>query len=87
MEDPILIKRAKISRLVSLGMRAGYGLYGLCVLLFIIGLMRPGGFNGNQLPAAIVATLVIGSAFLAPAIVFSYAVKAADKADRNDDWD
>ena len=30
--------------------------------------------------------LVLGSVILAPAIVFGYAVKAADRADREHDW-
>jgi len=34
----------------------------------------------------IVACIVVGSIVLAPAIVFGYAVKAADRADRDGDW-
>jgi hypothetical protein len=30
--------------------------------------------------------LIAGSVVLAPAIVFAYAVKAADRADRDNDW-
>jgi len=40
----------------------------------------------SWLVTAIVACLLVGSVVLAPAIVFSYAVKAADRADRDDDW-
>ena len=35
---------------------------------------------------ALTFCLMVGSIVLAPAIVFSYAVKAADRADRDGSW-
>jgi len=38
-------------------------------------------------PATIAAvTLVFGSVLLLPAIIIGYGVRAADRADREDDW-
>lgn len=81
--DPVLEKRARIARLVSIGQRVGYGLFGLAIVSFLIGF-----FVGMEQWAVtlIVLSLVVGSIVLAPAIVFGYAVKAADRADRDDDW-
>jgi TRAP-type mannitol/chloroaromatic compound transport system permease large subunit len=82
--DPVLQRRARIAHLVELGQRIGYGLFGLAVVLFFVGFGV--GFTGGVV-AAIVIALVAGSLVLAPAIVFGYAVKAADRADRDDSWD
>jgi hypothetical protein len=77
--DPVRARRARIARLVEIGQRAGYGLFGLAVVAFVVGFVR--GFDG--LPGTVVvASLVLGSIVLAPAIVFGYAVKAAERDDR-----
>jgi hypothetical protein len=81
--DPVLVRRARIARLVSLGQRVGYGLYGLAVVAFVLGFAA--GFEGWTVDL-IVGALVAGSLLLAPAIVFGYAVKAADRADREGTW-
>lgn len=81
--DPILVKRARIARLVGLGQRIGYGLFGLAVVAFVVGFVV--GFEPWAVTLIVVA-LVAGSIVLAPAIVFGYAVRAADRADRDDDW-
>jgi len=79
MADPVLERRRRIARLVEIGKRVGYGLFGLAVVLFFVGFAA--GFTGG-LTAAIVAAMLVGSVVLAPAIVFGYAVKAADREDR-----
>ena len=76
--DPIRERRARIAGLVSLGLRVGYGLFLLAVFLFFIGLVA--GYT-DTLVTTIVVAMVIGSIVLAPAIVFNYAVKAAEKDD------
>lgn len=78
MTDPVRVKRARIAKLVSLGLRAGYGLFALAMVLFVIGLVV--GYT-DPLVQVIVLSLVIGSIVLAPAIVFNYAVRAADRDD------
>lgn len=82
-EDPILAERAKVAALVSRGMRAGTALYVLASTIFFIGFAT--GFTEPQ-TYIIVALLVIGSLLLAPAMVFNYGVKAANRADRDDNW-
>lgn len=76
--DPVLERRRRIARLVATGQRVGYALFGLAVVLFVAGLVA--GFETLDTP--IVAAIVVGSIVLAPAIVFGYAVKAAERDDR-----
>jgi nitrate/nitrite transporter NarK len=77
--DPILERRARIARLVEIGQRAGYGLFGVAVITFVVAFIV--GFSGTTV-TIVVACLVVGSLVLAPAIVFGYAVKAAEREDR-----
>jgi len=74
--DPVLAKRALIARLVALGQRVGYSLFGLSMVLFFYGLIAD---YTPTLTTAIVACLLVGSLILAPAIIFGYAVKAAER--------
>ena len=77
--DPVLARRARIARLTELGQRIGYSLFGLAIVVFVIGFVV--GYS-DFLVTVIVASLGIGSVVLAPAIVFGYAVKAAEREDR-----
>lgn len=77
--DPVRDRRARIARLVSLGQRVGYALFGVAIVLFGIGFVA--GFDG-LVGTTIIWSLVAGSIVLAPAIVFGYAVKAAEREDR-----
>ena len=79
MTDPVLARRARIAKLTELGKRVGYGLFGLAIVLFFVGFF---GSYSDALVAVIVASLGVGSVVLAPAIVFGYAVKAAEREDR-----
>ncbi len=77
--DPVLVRRARIARAVSIGQRLGYALYLVATIGFFYGLATeytPG------LVRVIVGGLLVGSAVLAPAIVFGYAVKAAEREDQ-----
>ena len=76
--DPVLEQRARASRLADLGQRIGYGLFGLALIVFFVGLI--GNFTAG-ISTAIIVCVVIGSIVLAPAIVVSYAVKAAVRDD------
>ena len=77
--DPVRARRLWVARLAAMGQRVGYGLYGLAVVLFGLALATdlPGG-----LVAAVVASLVVGSAVLAPAIVLGFAARAAEREAR-----
>jgi hypothetical protein len=79
VSDPVLARRRRIAGLVVLGKRVGYGLFALATVLFVVAMVS--GFT-NALTSGIVASLLIGSLVLAPAIVLGYAVKAADREDR-----
>lgn len=74
--DPVLVRRAAIARLVSVGQRVGYALFGLAMVLFFVGLVA--GYT-QVLTNVIIGCLLAGSLILAPAIVFGYAVKAAER--------
>jgi hypothetical protein len=76
--DPVRERRARIARLVEIGQRLGYGLFGLAIVGFVIGAAT--GF-GSASTTLVVASLLVGSVVLAPAIVFGYAVKAAERDD------
>jgi hypothetical protein len=77
--DPVLAKRARIATLVKIGKRVGYGLLLVAIVAFIVGYVA--WFTG-ALVTAIVAALVISSIVLAPAIVFGYGVRAAEREER-----
>jgi hypothetical protein len=77
--DPVRERRAVIARLVKVGQRIGYALFAVAVGFFAVGFAA--GFN-NGVVLVIELCLLIGSIVLAPAIVFSYAVKAAERDDR-----
>jgi hypothetical protein len=77
--DPTLARRARIARLTELGQRVGYALFGLAIVAFAVGAVA--GFATVEV-VVVVACLVAGSVVLAPAIVFGYAVKAAEREDR-----
>lgn len=77
--DPVRERRASIAKLVAVGNRVGYTLFGIAIVAFVIGFFT--GFDGVTGPL-IISCLVVGSVVLAPAIVFGYAVKAAEREDR-----
>ena len=77
--DPVRDRRARIAGLVSLGQRLGYGLFAAAIVLFVIGFVAD--FT-DPIALAITVCLAVGSVVLAPAIVFGYAVKAAERDDR-----
>ncbi|HJR25804.1 MAG TPA: hypothetical protein VJ804_10035 [Acidimicrobiales bacterium] len=78
--DPVRARRARIARWVELGQRLGYGLFGLAVVGFVVGFAV--GFDGAFV-AVVITCLVAGSVVLAPSIVLGYAVKAAEREDRD----
>lgn len=81
--DPVLAQRARVARATSLAIRAGLGCYAAASVLFAVALATR--FTG-LLASSTTLLLIVGSALLAPAMVFHYAVKAADRADREDSW-
>jgi hypothetical protein len=77
--DPVRARRAQIARWSLLANRIGYLLFGLAIALFVIAFAI--SFNGTMV-TLITICLVVGSILLAPSIVIGYAVKAAEREDR-----
>ncbi len=78
--DPVRIRRAKIARWTLLANRIGYLLFAVAIALFVMAFAF--GFKG-PIVTAITVCMVVGSILLAPAIVLGYAVKAAERDDRD----
>jgi hypothetical protein len=76
--DPVRQRRARVAQLVSTGQRIGYGLFAVAVVAFFVGFVV--GFD-EAVVDLIVGCIIVGSLVLAPSIVFSYAVKAAERDD------
>ncbi len=66
-----------------IAMRTGYVLFGLFLVLIIAGFVT--GFPSGLAQAATIC-LVAGTLLLAPAMTFTYAVKAAEREDEEGDW-
>lgn len=79
--DPVLERRARIARLVDLGQKVGYGTFGFAIVAFGIGFAT--GWT-DLFTVLVIGALLVGSVVLAPAIVFGYAVKAAEREDREE---
>jgi len=79
VHDPVRATRARVAGWVALGKRVGYVLWLASVVLVVVGLA--GEFTGG-LALAATACLVAGAVVLAPAIILGYAVKAAEREDR-----
>ena len=77
--DPTVLRRARLARLGDLGQRIGYGLFGVAIVVFAYGAVT--GFVPT-IVTIVVAAMAAGTVTLAPAIVLGYAVKAAEREDR-----
>jgi small-conductance mechanosensitive channel len=78
-DDPIRRRRAQVAKWTLLANRVGYMFLAVAVALFFIALVI--GFSG-AMAALVITALVIAFALLAPSIVLGYAVKAAERDDR-----
>ena len=77
--DTVRVRRAQIAKWTQMANRIGYIFMALAIVLFVLAFAL--GFNGTM-STLIIACLVAGSILLAPAIVLGYAVKAAERDDR-----
>jgi non-ribosomal peptide synthetase component F len=78
--DPVRRRRANAERLARIASRTGYALITVAVVTFFVALVTE--FDATM-AAIITAALVAGCVLLAPAIILSYAVKAAEREDRD----
>ncbi len=76
--DNLAARRRRIAQLTTMGQRLGYLLYLAAAALFFTGFAT--SFR-STLVTAVIVCLLVGSLVLAPAIIFSYAVRAADRED------
>lgn len=77
--DPVRARRARVAHYTLLANRIGSLCMAVAVATFVIGFAV--AFTATVATIVIVA-LVVGSALLAPSIVLGYAVKAAERDDR-----
>ena len=77
--DPVRERRAQIAKWTLVANRVGYMFMALAVSAFVMAFAL--GFKG-PLVTLVTASLIIGSILLAPSIVLGYAVKAAEREDR-----
>jgi lipopolysaccharide export LptBFGC system permease protein LptF len=77
--DPIRVKRAKVAKWTLLANRVGYLFVALAMALFVMAFVLE--FN-SVMATLVIISFVIGCVLLAPSIVLGYAVKAAEREDR-----
>jgi hypothetical protein len=78
-DDPVRARRARFDRASRLGQRYGYLCYLVAIVAFFVGLATD---YSTVVIALVVAGLAVGSILLLPAIIVGYAVKAAEREDR-----
>jgi hypothetical protein len=78
-DDPIRRRRAVVARWTAVATRTGYALLLAAVVIFFVALVV--GFSGTMATLVLIP-LLVSFALLAPAIVLGYAVKAAERDDR-----
>jgi len=74
--DPVLARRERVSRLVTLGQRIGYLAFALAVLVFVFGFVS--GFTEASTTLVLIL-LILACIVLPPAMVFGYGVRAAER--------
>jgi hypothetical protein len=77
--DPVRARRARIARWALFANRAGYALLAVAVALFVVAFLV--GFSSTMATLVVVAMLA-SFALLVPSIILGYAVKAAERDDR-----
>ncbi len=78
-DDPVRARRAQVAKWTLLANRIGYLFVALAMALFLMAFVL--GFS-STMATLVIVTFVIGCALLAPTIILGYAVKAAEREDR-----
>ena len=73
-------RRSRVAKYVKLGKRTGYSLWLVAIILFFS--LFFGDFDG-PLVGLLLVCLIAGCVILLPSIVLSYAVRAAEREERN----
>ena len=79
MTDPIRARRQQVALWTKRANRLGYLCFGIAIVTFVVGFIV--SFN-STVSTIVVVSMLVGSVLLAPAIVLGYAVKAAERDDR-----
>jgi len=77
--DPVRARRAQVAKWTLLANRVGYLFVALAMAAFVMAFVL--GFKG-PLVTLVTVSLIAGCVLLAPSIVLGYAVKAAEREDR-----
>ena len=77
--DPVRVRRAQVAKWTLLANRVGYLFVASSIALFIIAFAV--GFS-STMATLVIISFVIGCVLLAPSIILGYAVKAAERDDR-----
>ena len=80
-DDDVLRHRAALARWSALGKRVGYSLYGVAIVLFVVGFAAS---YRTWMTTTIIACMVVGGIILVPAIVLAYGIKAAEREERGE---
>jgi membrane protein implicated in regulation of membrane protease activity len=77
-DDPVLVQRARMAALATLGKRIGYLALAVACVAFVVGAL-------SDLPgwsvAVVITGLALATATLVPAIILGYAVAKAERED------
>ena len=77
--DPVRARRQQVALWTKRANRLGYLCFGIAIVTFVVGFIV--SFN-STVSTIVVVSMIVGSLLLAPAIVLGYAVKAAEREDR-----
>jgi hypothetical protein len=77
--DPVRARRQQVALWTKRANRLGYLCFGIAIATFVVGFIV--SFN-SAVSTIVIVSMIVGSALLAPAIVLGYAVKAAERDDR-----
>jgi uncharacterized MAPEG superfamily protein len=77
--DQVRATRRRVAKQAKRAKRIGYLFFLAAVVLVVVGLA---GDLSTGITTAATACLILGSVFLAPAVIIGYAVNAAERDDR-----
>ena len=78
-DDPVRARRAQVAKWTLLANRVGYIFFAIAITAFVMAFAL--GFKG-PIVTLVTVSMIVGSVLLAPSIVLGYAVKAAEREDR-----
>ena len=77
--DPVRQRREMVARFAAMARLAGWALFGLAFVAFIVGMMT--GLDGFVV-VVVIGCMAVGSTLLLPAIIIGFGVTAAEREDR-----